>query len=70
MDTESPDELTRLQAENEALRAENAIYRIQLEDMVRRFEGAITLLRVVSGSRVADMVEQQKPHDPKEPQES
>ena len=53
-------ELARLRAENENLRLENGIYRTQLEDMVRRFDAAIVMLRVVSGSHVADMIEQQK----------
>ena len=68
MDTEAeaPAELARLQAENEALRIENGIYRSQLEDLVRRFESAIALLRVISGSRVADLIENQMPADSKE----
>jgi len=66
MDAKFLAELAQLKAENENLRAENAVYRTQLEDMVKRFESAITLLRVVSGSRVADLVEQQKLPDAKE----
>ena len=67
MDSESKAELVRLQAENEDLRDENASYRAQLEDMVKRFESVIKMLRVISGSRVAELAEQQKPPEIREP---
>ena len=66
MDAEPLAELARLKAENEALRIENAIYRTQLEDLIRRFESAISLLRVISGSRVAELIENQMHPDAKE----
>lgn len=65
-DTQLLAELARLKAENEALRSENVLYRSQLEDLVKRFESAIHLLRVVSGSRVADLIEHQGLPDTKE----
>lgn len=67
MDAEQVTELARLRDENASLRGENALYRRQLEDMVKRFEAALSLLRVVSGSRVADLVEQQKLPESKDP---
>ncbi len=67
MDIESAAELERLRSENEALRDENALFRAQLEDMVKRFESVITMLRVISGSRVAELAEQQKAEQQKIP---
>jgi hypothetical protein len=68
MDTESSAELERLRAENDALLHENALFRAQLEDMVKRFESVIAMLRVISGSRVAEWAEQQKAEQPKFPE--